>query len=78
MDNSTRQSIIELILKLEPSLSIILLNQLNYATLMCLENDLVDRNKIYPKEYTFKCSCRSGSKDCGPWHSENCEMNTPF
>ena len=46
---STRQSMIDNIVKLEPSLTVYLLDQLSYTTLMQIENDLVDRNMIWPK-----------------------------
>lgn len=50
----TRESMIELINKLESSLSVQLLEQLSYTTLMQLESDLVDRNKVYPKDQDYE------------------------
>lgn len=44
-----RESMIENILKLEPSLTRSLLDQLSFTTIMHLESDLVERNKVYPK-----------------------------
>ena len=45
-----RQGIIDNIIKLEPSLTQGLLNQLSWTTLVCIEDDMVQRNKVYPKD----------------------------